>query len=58
MVKIKVLDEVLEQDGFNLERKYDVLRTEMHKDDLYYVVLNDNGEEYPVIDMLAKVVKN
>lgn len=55
-MKIKLLDKVLEQDGLDTAKIYEVVRTEVIHDDVYYIVMNENGEEYGVIDLLAEVL--
>lgn len=56
VLKIKLLDKVLEQDGLDTAKIYEVVRTEVIHDDVYYIVMNENGEEYGVIDLLAEVL--
>lgn len=55
-MQIKLLDQVLEQDGLNIEKTYPVVRTETMRDDLFYVVENEMGMEVHVHELLAKEI--
>jgi hypothetical protein len=55
-MKIKILDRVIENYDLSIDKEYDVIRTEVKNEDLYYIVLSDNGEEFGVIDVLIKVL--
>lgn len=52
-MKIKLLDEVLEIDDLDVSKEYEVVRTEHIHDDLYYVVINEKGEEVAVHEMVS-----
>lgn len=55
-MKIKLMDNVLEQDGLDLKNEYEVIKTETVRDDLYYIVINETGKEIEVHELLAKKI--
>lgn len=55
-MKVKLLDEVLKHDHLDIEKEYEVIRTEEIRDDLYYIVLNERNEEVGVHELLAKEI--
>ena len=55
-MKIKLLDNVLEQDDLNINRHYEVIRAKNVRDDMYYIVINDNGKETAVHELLVSKV--
>jgi hypothetical protein len=52
---IELLDDVLKQDGLDINKKYKVIRTEESYNDIFYIVINDKGVETSVHDLLAIV---
>lgn len=53
-MRIELLDNVVETDGLDITKTYEVLRTETVRDDLYYMVQNDAGIEVAVHELVAK----
>lgn len=55
-MNIKLLDEVVKNDDLDISKKYEVARTEVVQDDLYYVVINEKGKEVSVHELLAREI--
>lgn len=53
-MKIQIIDDVLTYADLNMDKEYEVLRTETVGEHVFYVVLNENGDEYGVEHKLAK----
>lgn len=56
-LKIRLLDKVLEGNCLDTNKIYEVIRTETNReDDLYYIVINEEGKEVAVHELLAEEV--
>lgn len=56
-MKIKFNDKVVETLNLLLNKEYEVIRTETENDDLFYIVINEKGNEESVIDLLVEEVE-
>lgn len=52
-MKIVLLDAVMENEKIEMNKQYEVVRTETVRDDLYYIVINVDGKEVGVHELLA-----
>lgn len=55
-MKIQLLDKVLEIYGLDINKEYNVIRTETIQDDLYYIIINNKNKEVGVHELLAKEI--
>jgi hypothetical protein len=55
-MKIKLLDEFLKIYYLDVNKEYEVIRTETKRDDLYYVVIDEKGIEVAVHELLAREI--
>ncbi|MCD3217866.1 hypothetical protein G8S55_11620 [Clostridium botulinum C] len=53
-MRIKILDNVLRHKGLTVDKEYTVINTIIDKDDVFYVVKNDNNITVNVIEGLVK----
>ena len=57
-MKIKLLDKVLENLVLDINKEYEVIETETIRDDMYYIIANENGKEVGIHELLAEEVDN
>ena len=56
-MKIKVLEELFENFDLDTTIEYEVVRTIRDDGDLFYIVIDKNGRELGVTDMVAEEVE-
>ncbi|MEK3956092.1 hypothetical protein [Psychrobacillus sp. FSL K6-1464] len=56
LTQIKLLDDVLKIDDLDMSKTYEVIRTKIERDDLYYIVINEKGGEVAVHELLASEI--